>query len=163
MINFKGREITEKDIDRFFKKVAITANINKCWEWIGTTHKTGYGIFSLGYNNYYAHRMSYCITNRIDPDEKEVCHSCDNPKCVNPNHLFLGTHLENMRDCRKKDRMVSFKGAKNGCSKLTENNVLSIRESYAYGKITQRKLANEYNVSFGLISRILKRNSWTHI
>ncbi len=162
-MKFRNREISAEDIDRFFSKIPSIVENNECWEWQGTLHKSGYAIFSVGYRNFYAHRVSYCIATGTDPQNMDVCHSCDNPKCVNPNHLFLGSHLDNMRDCFKKGRMVSFKGSKNGTSKLKEVQVIDIRRRYANGGVLMRELADEFRVSLGLISHIVHRLTWRHV
>lgn len=90
-----------------------------------------------------------------------VLHKCDNPRCVNPEHLFLGTQGDNMIDKKNKGR--SPKGEWHCAAKLTAQDVIAIRERYAEGNISQAKLAAEYNVSRGGIADIVKRRNWRHV
>lgn len=76
-----------------------------CWNWIGCVHPTGYGQFSLNRSTYRAHRVAYTIANGPIPSGMVICHSCDNPTCVNPQHLWAGSQAENMRDCATKGRI----------------------------------------------------------
>lgn len=91
-------------LKRFWSKVAFTANPNKCWEWQAGKTKYGYGELMIKNKQVYAHRLSWELTYGEIPDGLFVCHKCDNPKCVNPNHLFLGTNLDNVRDMVSKGR-----------------------------------------------------------
>ena len=90
------------DADRFWSKVAFTANPNCCWEWSATGER--YGGFRIGKAMYKSNRVAYFLHYKEDPKELEVIHSCDNPKCCNPSHLSLGTHWENMQDMAEKGR-----------------------------------------------------------
>lgn len=102
----------QKYIDRFWKKVDKHSNPNGCWEWTGFIDREGlgYGRAYDGNKQMGAHRLSIIIDGR-DPTDKYVCHSCDNPKCVNPSHLFLGTQQDNLDDMKSK-------GRKNGRKKI---------------------------------------------
>lgn len=109
-------ELNDKTIHNFWSKVALTANLDKCWNWTGTGER--YGSVSIGRAMYKANRIAYYIQYGVDPKELCVLHKCDNPACVNGNHLFLGTHDENMKDMVKKGR--SHKGSKVSNAKLNE-------------------------------------------
>lgn len=134
---------------------------SRCWNWIKDLDKKGYGQIH-DYKNgkrvtRAAHRVSYEINKGEIPQGMIVCHSCDNRKCVNPNHLWIGTTQDNINDKLKKNR--GLYGSKHQNSKLTEEDVLEIRAS------SEKKahLARKYKVSFMVITSILRRNTWKHI
>lgn len=149
------------NVDKFWNKVDKTTSPDGCWEWTGSALKKGYGQFALKGKMWTTHRLSYTITNGNIPDGLYVCHSCDNPKCCRPEHLFLGTHLDNMKDRDVKQR--TLRGEQNGFSKLTVQQVLEIRDLYATTKISKKKLALKYNVSPYPIGEIINRRSWKHV
>ena len=94
---------SQYDIDRFWRKVDIRSD-SECWEWIAPADKWGYGYFTCQYKKIKAHRFSAYIAD-MDIKDKCVCHTCDNPSCVNPAHLFTGTQADNMRDRFAKGRI----------------------------------------------------------
>ena len=135
-----------------------------CWIWMASKDKRGYGRFNRPskFKTRLAHRISYILHCGDIPDGACVCHHCDNPSCVNPDHLFLGTHKENMLDALKKNRLSPLTqkhGTDNPKSKLTNNQVKIIRMSTA----SCRLLAEEFNVSSSTIHRVRKNQSWKHI
>ena len=89
--------------EKFFKQISNETHINNCWEWIGNKDKDGYGRLSLN-KIIRAHRYSWELYFGKIPGDLIICHRCDNPPCVNPDHLFIGTHLDNARDREKKGR-----------------------------------------------------------
>ena len=94
---------------RFFDKINKT---NTCWNWTASL-RNGYGVISVNGKNISAHRISWELHNNRDiPEGMVICHTCDNRKCVNPNHLFLGTQSDNMKDCSAKGRLVVSKGVR---------------------------------------------------
>lgn len=121
----------------------------------------GYGSFGVEGIMKYAHRVSYEIANGEIAKGMNVLHKCDNPSCVNPDHLFLGTQKENMEDCVKKKRRNAPVGERQHLSKLTKEKVLEIRELAK--SITQRKISEMYNISEVAISCIILRKTWKHI
>jgi len=148
-------------VERFWPKVDIRGP-NDCWEWLANKVSRGYGQIYRAHEKYvYAHRVVWELTYGPIPEGLFVCHHCDNPGCVNPNHLFLGTNKDNMVDCVEKGR--SNRGQRNGQAKLIEKQVLSIREEYARNGITQEKLAIKHNVKRQAISKIINRERWAHI
>lgn len=123
-----------------------------CWRWAGPLNNKGYGRFSFGRESYGAHRIAFALGKSTAlPGVVMVCHRCDNPSCVNPDHLFLGTAADNNRDMKQKGRAVGPKGLANGRGKLSEQDIQAIRES------TERQvdLCARYGVSDGHISRII--------
>jgi hypothetical protein len=161
--------------DRFNSKIKANPD-TKCWEWCGTLANTGYGYFRLNGKNKYAHRVAYELYVGMIPSGLFVCHKCDNKRCVNPSHLFLGTPKENTHDSIKKGRWPTGKqsgsytkpekrrrGESHGQAKLSSSIVLEIRALYNDGGLSQRTLAAKYDLSQSQIGRILRRESWAHI
>lgn len=144
--------ISKKDIQNFEKKFQKTEG---CWEWMGAKNKWGYGIFTTK-KTFRAHRFSHLLYLGRISSKKSVCHICDVPSCVNPQHLFLGTHTDNMRDKIKKGRAK-------GHSTLTPEKVLSLRKEYKDEGFTQKQLAEKYQITQGNVSNILKNRIWKHI
>lgn len=155
-------EISDDDLIRFWIKVE-TGDIDKCWIWVAGLGKDGYGRFKYNGFTYYAHIFSYLIHKGSIEKGLFICHQCDNPKCVNPGHLFLGTAKANNDDKEDKGRGNHAKGENINTCKLTEKQVLEIREKYSNNKYTFVELAKEYNVKYGAIQRIIKRKTWKHI
>lgn len=145
--------------DRFFQKVNIKGK-DECWEWTGCRHPQGYGLIKRKDGaQMRPPRISWNIYNGKIQEGLCVCHKCDNPGCVNPNHLFLGTHKDNAIDKVAKGRMKPSPGEKNGASKLTEQQVLSI---YKDARV-QDRIAKDYGVCQTLISMIKLRKRWKTI
>jgi hypothetical protein len=147
--------------DRFHK---YTGEITPsgCIPWTGSTDRKGYGKFCLPDGKMViAPRASWELANGPIPDGLFVCHKCDNPICVNIDHLFLGTPKDNTMDAKSKGRLNH--GEKCHLSKLTSDKVLEIRNLHGTGKYTQAKIAEMFNVSVPNINLIVKRISWNHI
>jgi hypothetical protein len=153
-------------IERFWNKVEKT---DSCWTWQGAKTRGGYGMFPTAknhklYDNYYVHRISYYLANGDFDARLRVCHRCDNPSCVNPDHLFLGTQSENMRDMFSKGRdnvqAKIVRGEKHGQSKLNWDIVRAIRKEYAEGNISQGKLAKRYGVNQTTIRDVVLNKNW---
>lgn len=147
---------------RFWKKVEVRTK-NQCWPWLGAKERFGHGRFKLNTKSaVYAHRLSYEIENGPIPDGACVCHSCDNPSCVNPNHLWLGTRGDNNRDRATKGRSYDNRGENHNQAILNNNSVKSIRKRFLDGE-AQTALAKEYGVSIAAINMICKHKTWKHI
>ena len=139
-----------------------------CWNWTGGKQPNGYGWLYLGLVDGkstagYPHRISYEIHKGFIPDGLNVCHKCDNPLCINPEHLFVGTDDDNHKDKVSKNRQI--KGETHGGHKLTEQDVLNIRSEYRrdiYG-CGYVALGNKYNVDKLTIKTIVDRVTWKHI
>lgn len=130
-----------------------------CWLWLAFGPR-GYGVMSLGRKGQKmgAHRMAWALANGPIPDDMFICHKCDTPPCVNPDHLFVGTALDNMRDRADKGRC---NGEWNGRCKLTNAEVLKIRE---YGKVVNHDdLGLSYGLSRRSVTDICRGVTWTHL
>jgi hypothetical protein len=151
-----GRELPKKLLkDRFWSKVLKT---DTCWLWQGFITKKGYGYFGVGNGkNDHAHRVSYRLTYGEFDNKLQVLHKCDNPPCVRPDHLFLGTNSDNYLDKLAKNRQAKQRGEKNPNAKLSLLQVEAIRK--IKGK-SQTQIAKEYNVSQTLISKIRLKQIW---
>ena len=164
---------------------------DSCWLWKGTKRRRGYGAVHIHGNKYLsAHRVSWILANGPIPPGFCVCHSCDNPPCVRPEHLFLGTNAENTADSTAKGRRASGDrngarlypervsqgirdsisrmsgprppfGIAHGSAKLSEDAVRNIRRAYLAGK-RQQELADRYGVSQVAISKIVLMKTWKH-
>jgi hypothetical protein len=143
--------------EKFFMNVIKS---DGCWTWSGPTYK-GYGRVWVDGKNMRAHRASWLLANGDIPAGLLVLHKCDNASCVNPAHLYVGTHQDNMRDKVERDRCAHSdrKGEKGGRTVLTADDVLRIRADSRMNK----DLATEYGVDSSTISDIKRRKSWTHI
>lgn len=152
--------ISERRAEQFWQRVD-KRQPDECWPWLLCTDGK-YGKFSLRGVEFKAPRVAYYLRTGTDPGELDVCHSCDNPICCNPAHLSLGTRSQNLREMVARGRKVSrpLPGELNPMAKLTEDDVYTIREKYATGKVTQRELAAEYGVARSLIGRLVKGRSW---
>lgn len=146
---------------RFWNKVLKT---NTCWQWRAGTFSNGYGQFFDGKNKIGAHRYSYELAHGVVNKLLKICHTCDNRRCVNPQHLFLGTQKDNMQDMIKKNRKVNAdtSGSKNGRVILNEELVIQIRYLYDLGS-SIAYISRNFKLSETQISRIVKRQSWKHI
>ncbi len=160
----KGKKNTEEN---FWNRVDIKDDVG-CWEWKGSFYRNGYGRFSYGCKYVLAHRLSYLFKFGNIPKGMLVCHSCDNPSCVNPNHLFLGNHSDNMKDAFLKKRHLPLippnnEGENCGTHKLCNENVIEIRRIYSDGNYTYSDIAKLFNVSKQNICNIVNRKRWKHI
>ena len=120
----------------------------------------GYGRFRLGDKKFLAHRLAWQFTHGSIPEGLCVCHHCDNPGCVNPHHLFLGTRTDNMQDAVRKGRIAHQTGEAHGMSKLTENEVLEIRGLLAEGKRSGEDIGAKFGVSRQTVFKIKTGKVW---
>ena len=151
--------------ERFSNKYIINEDTG-CWNWIGSCYSNGYGNIMLENKKITgAHRASWLIYKGLIPKNVNVCHKCDNVKCVNPDHLFLGTQKQNLADMTNKGRRRSNtpKGSCNINAKLNEHDVINIRKMYIPGVVTHQEIADIYNVTKRAITVILNRKGWKHV
>lgn len=152
--------MSEADILKF-QSFYQKENQNECWVWQHSTNDLGYGFFFLRRETYLAHRVAFFLSHK-DPAELDVLHTCDTPACVNPSHLFLGTHFDNMADMISKGRGKRECGENRSHAKLTEAIVTDIRARTPFwGCVTE--WAKEFGVNKTTISKALRKKKWTHI
>jgi hypothetical protein len=148
------------ELDRFLKKVQVGAK-EECWPWLAGRKKDWYGNWHNNGNTEGAHRASWRLMRGPIPGGLFVLHHCDNPICVNPEHLFLGTQKTNLHDMdqKKRSRRVGKKGSQHGNSKITEAQAEEIRLS----ELTPKQLAEKYGISRSMIYHIISGYCWKHI
>lgn len=139
-----------------------------CWGWTAA-HKNGYGVFAVGRKSRRAHRVSWEIANGPIPAGLLACHRCDNRGCVNPAHLFLGTHSDNARDMADKGRWelpgrprTIHRGMAHGMARLDDARVRRIREFHRIG-LTGLEIAAQFGISNSSVSYIVRREQWAHV
>lgn len=164
-----------QDATRFWSKVRVTRP-DACWNWKRRFMFSGYGRFAKRKVDYPAHRIAYYLHHSKDPGPLMVCHTCDNRRCVNPQHLFLGTCADNLADMCAKGRSATgakngmnkhpekrSPGEKNGYAKLTEGQVREMRHLWDTGAANQADIARRFGVWQMTVSRIVRRVSWRHV
>lgn len=160
----KRAEPTMPLVDRLYSKIVINER-SGCWEWQGSKRR-GYGRLIVGSRkdgsrkSESAHRLSYVLSKGEIPDGKEVCHKRDNPCCINPDHLFLGTKKENAEDRERKGRNIIFAGEEQPMAKLTKKTVKDARWEHAFKGTSFQKLADKYGVSKSTIQNAVNRKTW---
>ena len=171
-------KLTPKDIERFWSKVDRSAGPDACWPWRASCFNKGYGQFSVRQLNLRAHRIAFMLSNGIAARDLLVCHSCDNPPCCNPAHLWTGTQQHNVQDMRAKGRQNDPYGDRAGARKyperyrgeartrtmLTDRLVSYVRHQVAVGpRGTGARLARELSISHTHLSAIIHRRRWKHV
>lgn len=149
---------------RFWRHVSIDEPTS-CWKWVGSYGEKGYGRVTIARLPARAHRAMWILMRGPIPPRVLVCHTCDNPPCVNPRHLFLGTHADNMADAKAKGRQ---RGERNNRSRLTPEQVQAIRAACAGLPVQGRwealgKVAKRFRVSVGHVNNIQRRRFWGHL
>jgi len=157
-------------LKRFWSQVKIGWG-DACWLWDGAKGPDGYGAFlmrkspelrgSKAWHSMLAHRVAFLLEYGLIPADLYVCHKCDVRMCVRPDHLFLGTQLDNMADSVAKGRRP--KGTQIHTNVLTEHDVLAIRREYRTGRTTQLALSRKFGVDLSHISGIVRGRYWRHV
>ncbi len=146
--------------ERFLRNVIPEPN-SGCWLWDGLANSRGYGRIGVNGQDQRAHRVSYEMHCGPIPDGHMVCHRCDVPACVNPDHLFLGSAADNHSDMRRKGR-GGF-GERHGRAKLSEADVITIAAMLADGSLSHAEIARRHGLSRGRISDIASGKTWRHV
>jgi len=152
--------LTAEQLVRFFAKIDRRGD-DECWEWTGGRFHYGHGAFKAGGKTSGAHRFAWAIANGPIPPGMFVCHHCDNPPCVNPAHLFVGTQADNDGDRTAKGR--DARGEAHGMAKLTDGDVAEIRRLYKSAGLLQREIGRLYGVDPTMVSLIVRRRNWKHV
>lgn len=160
-------------IDKFQQRIIKT---DGCWTWKGAKNLKGYGHLWVKGKNIGAHRISYMLYKGDIPNGMVICHRCDNPTCVNPDHLFLGTQKDNISDRDQKGHTAKgdrsgkktkperiARGENNGSTKLTTHDVLTIRDLWDRRKFSQRAIGRMYDIHHDTVWRIVNRKNWDHV
>jgi hypothetical protein len=143
----------------------LDSRVNKssgCWNWKGFIAPNGYGRIKFKGQQSNAHRFAWIAYNGEIPEGLFVCHHCDNKKCCNPEHLFLGAHQDNMDDGKAKKRFRSLAGEAHGMHTLTNDDIWYIRAKRAKGW-RQVRIAAVLGIHSGTVSRILNGKRWAHL
>lgn len=134
-----------------------------CIEWSGARNQSGYGKYQQNGKTRPAHRVAWEVHNRRSiPVGMQVCHRCDNPPCINPEHLFVGTGADNARDCVAKGRKFHTIGERHGMAKLTDSDIRVIRSRLNKGA-SYPTIAGEFAISTTTVWRIANDHSWSHV
>lgn len=146
-------------VEERFNRFVIQEPMSGCWLWTCATQSHKYGVIRFEGKNIRAHRMSWVLNKGVIPKGQKVLHRCDVPECVNPKHLFLGTQQDNIKDCIDKGRRLTPEGQSHCNAKLTEEQVIAIRNDSRQQKL----IAAEYGVSRFTIGDIQHRRNWKHV
>ncbi len=136
---------------------------NDCWNWMGYKDIGNYGKININNKTYYAHRFIYEQTFGKILGGSFILHKCNNPSCCNPKHLYSGTQKDNIKQMYNDKRNVNHCGEKSGSTKLTEKDVLEIRELYLTKKYYQRDLGEIFGVHRYTITGIVNKKRWKHL
>ncbi len=175
--------LSERDISRFWEKVDKSSDKNGCWVWNSSKNKIGYGTFSLKCKSVKAHRVAWTISYGQTPKGDGyhgmcVLHKCDNRACCRPDHLFLGTQQDNVKDmvCKGRNKTIPWmqhprklfpertaRGEKTASAKLTSAQVVEIRKLASERKMSRKKIGEIFGVGENAVSKIFHRQTWAHV
>ena len=155
--------LTFEQQKHLWERIKPIEKLDDCWIWFGTKDKDGYGKIKINRKTLRAHRVIFSLFHDgmdLQPNQL-LCHTCDNPSCVNPNHLFIGTEQDNSNDMVKKGRSV--RGEQSPFSKLQKDDILQIFDMFINQKMTPTSISKFYNVSETCIRLVLERKSWRFV
>lgn len=156
---FTSQSLSRRIFRRFWRTVSKSRG---CWEWTARKSPTGYGMFHMLGKDYRAHRVSWWLEHGQLPADLGVLHKCDNPACIRPSHLVLGTQQDNIRDMEAKNRGVHVIGTRHGRARLDPEKVRAIRSTpLQHGSMT--RLARLYGVSYHAIRAVIDGTYWAHV
>lgn len=153
------------EADRFWEKVDTSGGEDACWLWTASLDGKGYGQFTRrDRSQARSHRIAWEFTHGPLTSDQVLCHTCDNPRCCNPAHLFIGTQADNIADMHKKKRWspTPSPGSRNGNARYTEDQVREIRRLRAEG-MSRAEIAARFGVTVGSIKNILSKARWKHV
>lgn len=157
-----------KTLARFWSKVDKRGP-DECWPWLGATRK-GYGYLKVTGKKIGSHRIAWTLLHGPIPEGQSVLHQCDNPPCVNPNHLFKGDLSDNAVDAFQKGRRLApglsgnhVRGERSPMAYLTTQNVLWAREQWSRRSLTQRQIADRLGCGLSAVKMLIQRRSWKHV
>lgn len=153
--------IPKESIDLFWSYVPKTSD-DACWNWQGFLNQHGYGRMKVKGRGWLANRLSWTIHFGEIAPGLNVCHRCDNPACVNPRHLWLGTQLQNIADRESKKRGGDHKGTKNGRAKISVAEALEIRQKAVTPNL-KLYYSRKHGLSLSYIYNIVREKTWKHI
>lgn len=156
---FEPAALTPAERDRFWSKVQRG---NGCWRWNGSKDQDGYGLFKLRGRMVRAHRLAVFLATGAWPGPALVCHRCDTPGCVRPDHLFRGSAAANAADMVAKGRSAHLRGEAHGGARLTATTVQEIRRLAALGT-EQGTIARQFGTTRSNVSAIARGKSWRHL
>ena len=162
----RGEEgLTPGNIERFWTYVDTSGGPDACWNWQGTIDRFGYGFFSICQKQHRAHRISAELAYGPCPEDRRVCHHCDNTACVNPAHLYYGTAKDNTQDAIRRGRFRGFdltqlRGEKHNKAKLTEAQVIDLRRRWAEAPFNMAAEARKLGVATTSVEAIIKQKNW---
>jgi len=146
--------------DKIFNN--IKKNENGCWEWTGGLSARGYASMHYEGKRTPLHRLSYILFRGPIPNDKLACHTCDNKKCINPDHIYIGTHKTNFRDAKERNRLRTRRGSAHPSSKLNEDKVRFIRFHYQNG-FDIREMSSFFGVTKSILYQTAKGQRWKHV
>jgi hypothetical protein len=158
-MTFQIKKATVVEPDRFWANADRPHGPDECWPWKNSTAAGGYGMIRTKAGRLKAHRVAYRLAHGPLTEGMSVCHTCDNPACVNPAHLYQGTHKQNMRDRAARGRGGDLRGERNGRARLTDDDIRAIRASDA----TNVALAAAFGVSDVMVSKVRRGVAWRHV